>query len=56
MMNKEELQKRVEQVKGETKEALQMLYDGLNKGQRKKIVKTAEVKALFDRYGVEYEE
>lgn len=33
-----------------------LLYDYLNKGQRKKIVNTAEVKALFDRYGVEYEE
>jgi hypothetical protein len=30
------------------------MYDALNQGQQKQIVKNAEVKALFDRYGVEY--
>ena len=38
----------------ETKNALQTMYDALNKGQQKKIVKNEKVKALFDRYGVEY--
>lgn len=40
----------------ETKVALQTVYDALNQGQRKKIVKDETVKALFDRYGVEYSE
>lgn len=56
MISKEKLRENVNAVKDETKSALQTMYDSLNKGQRKKIVKTPEVKALFDRYGVEYEE
>lgn len=31
------------------------MYDALNQGQQKKIVKNEAVKALFERYGVEYE-
>ena len=38
----------------EIKTALQTMYDALNKGQQKKIVRNEKVKALFDRYGVEY--
>lgn len=30
------------------------MYDSLNQGQQKKIVKNEKVKALFERYGVEY--
>lgn len=55
MISKEKLQENVNKTKGETKDALQTLYDSLNQGQRKKVVKNPEVKALFDRYGVEYE-
>lgn len=40
----------------EIREALQTMYDALNQGQRKKIIKTPEVKALFDRYGIDYED
>ena len=40
----------------ETKVALQTVYDTLNQGQQKKLVKDETVKALFDRYGVEYTE
>ena len=36
----------------ETKNALQTVYDALNKGQQQKILKNEEVKALFDRYNV----
>ena len=43
-------------VVSETTAALQTLYDALNQGQQKKIVKDAAVKALFDRYGVAYSE
>lgn len=40
----------------ETKDALQLVYDSLNQGQQKKLLKDDEVKALFDRYGVITEE
>lgn len=53
-MKKTTLDKKVSEVKDETKTALQTMYDALNQGQRKKIVKDEKVKALFDRYGVEY--
>lgn len=45
-----------EAVADNTKSALQTVYDALNQGQRKKILKNAQVKALFDRYGVAYGE
>lgn len=56
MISKAKLQKNVGKRIDETKAALQTMYDALNQGQRKKIVKNAEVKALLDLYGVEYEE
>lgn len=55
-MNKETLDKAVAKAKAETKEAMQTMYDALNSGQQKKIVKNEKVKALFDLYGVEYTE
>ncbi len=53
-MKKAELKAKTETVKSETREALQTMYDALNQGQRKKIIKDANVKKLFDRYGVGY--
>lgn len=53
-MKKVDLTEKVAATKGGTKEALQTMYDALNPGQQKKIVKNEKVKALFDRYGVEY--
>ena len=53
-MTKKELIAAVENAKAETKIALQTVYDAMNHGQQKKIVKDEAVKALFDRYGVEY--
>lgn len=55
-MKKEVLTLAVESAKTETKTALQTVYDSLNHGQQKKIVKDEAVKALFDLYGVEYSE
>ena len=55
-MTKKELIAAVKNAKAETKSALQTVYDTMNKGQRKKIVKDEAVKALFDLYGVEYSE
>lgn len=40
----------------EVKEALQTVYDELNQGQRKKLLKSEVVKAMFEHYGVEHKE
>ena len=53
-MKRRDLVAAVSAVKSETRDALQTMYDALNSGQRKKIVKDEAVKALFDRYGVNY--
>ena len=53
-MKRQDLFDKVAAAKTETKDALQTMYDALNHGQQKKIVKNKEVKALFDRYGVTY--
>ena len=55
-MTREELMIAVEAAKMDTKNALQIVYDTLNQGQQKQIVKDETVKALFDLYKVEYEE
>ena len=52
-MTKAELNNAVDAARAETKEALQTVYDALNQGQQKKILKDEKVKALFDLYGVE---
>ena len=36
-------------------EAITIIYEALNNGQQKKLVKDDTVKALFDRYGLSYE-
>lgn len=53
-MNKDTLNNAVKACKSETKEALQTVYDELNNGQQKKLLKSEKVKELFDRFGVEY--
>ena len=55
-MTKDALTAAVEAAKAETKSALQTVYDALNQGQQKKVVKDEAVKALFDLYGVQYDE
>ena len=55
-MTKKELSEAVETAKVETKSALQTVFDALNKGQQKQIVKDEAVKDLFDLYGVDYEQ
>ena len=52
-MTKTELKTATEAAKTETRNALQTLYNALNPGQQKQIVKDEAVKELFDRYGVE---
>lgn len=41
-----------EAVAAETKIALQTVFDELNQGQQKKLLKSPEVRALFDRYAI----
>ena len=53
-MKRQDLFDKVAAVKTETKNALQTMYNALNKGQQNKILKNKEVKALFGRHGVEY--
>ena len=53
-MTKEQLKTATVEAKTETRDALQTVYDSLNNGQQKKILKNESVKALFDLYGVEY--
>ena len=51
-MRKDKLTKAVNEAKAEKKNALQTVYDALNSGQQKKLLKDEKVKALFDLYGV----
>lgn len=55
-MDKQVLKDKIIALKTETKSALQTVFDELNQGQQKKILKNEEIKKLFDRYGVEYTE
>ena len=52
-MNKDTLNEAVKACKAETKEALQTVYNELNNGQQKKLLKNKTVKALFERYEVQ---
>ena len=51
-MDKDTLNEAVKACKAETKEALQTVYNELNSGQQKKLLKNETVKALFERYEV----
>lgn len=53
-MTKKQLETATKSAKNETKNALQIVYDSLNQGQQKKILKEDEVKKLFDFYNVQY--
>ena len=55
-MNKKELATAVLAVKEETRKALQTMFDAMNQGQQKQIIKDEAVKTLFNRYGVAYRE
>ena len=52
-MDKNTLNEAVKACKEETRQALQTVYDELNNGQQKKILKSEKVKEIFDRFGVE---
>ncbi len=47
-----DLKEQVIHYNKQMKEALSLLYNELNQGQQKKIIKNNEVKDLLTRYGV----
>ena len=55
-MTKEQLTSATDACIETTREALQTLWDNINKGQQKQLYKRQEIKALLDRYGVEVDE
>lgn len=46
---------KAEKIYADTHSALQVLWDNVNKGQKKQLAKIPEVKAILDRYNIEYE-
>ena len=50
-----ELRERVIAYNTEVKAALQAVYNDLNHGQRKKLLRSPIISAMFERYGVETE-
>ena len=51
-MTKKELEQVVDTAKCVTRDALQIIYDALNAGQRKKLLKDDAVFELLERYEV----
>lgn len=49
---KKVLKEKTAAVKSETQAALQTMYDALNPGQKKQIMKNEAVAVLFERYAV----
>lgn len=54
-MKKAKLETATKAVVNTTRDALQQIYDALNNGQRKKLLKDDGIRELLDRYGVEHE-
>lgn len=51
-----ELREHVIAYNTEVKATLQAVYDGLNQGQRKKLLRNPVIRAMFERYGVKTNE
>ena len=51
-----ELKERAIAYNTDVKASLQAVYNDLNHGQRKKLLRNPAIRALFERYGVETEE
>ena len=56
MISRKKLRENVDKTKSEYKTALQLIWDNLNQGQQKKLIKNEEVHALLLHYGVIEEE
>jgi hypothetical protein len=52
-MTRAELSQAVAACKAETAAAIRTMYDALNQGQKKQIVKNEAVAELFARFGIE---
>ena len=52
MISRKKLRDNVDKTKSETRAALQLIWDNLNQGQQKKLVKSEEVFQLLKRYGI----
>ena len=55
-MTKTELIRKTDETISETRQALQIVYDAHNQGQKKKLLKNEEVEKLFERYNVNISE
>lgn len=53
---KNQWQEKAATVANETGAALQLVFDEVPQGQQKQLVKNPEIKEVFDRYGVVYDE
>lgn len=51
-MTKTNLAQKTDEAMSETRNALRTLYDALNQGQQKKVLRDEEVAELFERYNV----
>ena len=51
-----EMRERVIAYNTEVKSALQAVYNDLNHGQQKRLLRNPAILAMFERYGVEIEE
>ena len=51
-----DLRERVITYHTEVKYSLQAVYNDLNHGQQKKLLRNPTIRAMFERYGVEIEE
>lgn len=47
---------RARECVADTTAALQAVYNDLNQGQQKKLLRNPAIRAMFERYGVEIEE
>lgn len=54
-MKKSELNAKCDAAVIETRDALQVVWDEINHGQQKQLVKIEAVKTILDRYGVTYD-
>ena len=55
-MKRSELQQAVSEYNDVTHDALQLIWDNTNKGQRKKLLKNPDILALLERYNIIKEE
>jgi hypothetical protein len=55
-MTKSELQQKVITAKEDIVNAIMIMYNALNSGQQKKILKDEQVALLFERYNIKVDE